>query len=309
MRPSIIEVAVWSPCNRFIAITWGNTATMDILDSATLHRLQTLESQGGINEPFRALAFSPDSRILTSTVYRGEELFVESWDLQTGGVASILRWREPRRSLVGLPSITYSANGKMAGVFYYHGGTAASIFICDVASGVRMHSHSFNSGVPLSNQIWTHEESLRFATAEAAVITIWEVGFIVGGTPTKAETLLALDESPFSDSYESSDLLFLAPTDLPSLLRAKFWYGTFRVPNVCYIVWTPTSIQECPSPPTVVSSHAQLLDQPFISGRSLPLAISFMKYSHAAGYALVHSSPKMENQLSCLSVTRSNHGV
>jgi len=90
-RPFRIERAVWSPCNRFIAITWDYTTTIDVLDSVTLQRLQTLEPQRGIDTHIRGLVFSPDSRVLTSSGYRHEELYVESWDLQTGGVASIIR--------------------------------------------------------------------------------------------------------------------------------------------------------------------------------------------------------------------------
>jgi WD40 repeat protein len=193
---STINLAVWSPCNRFIAIALGSTRTMDILDSVTLQRLQTLESPPGISTGNRALIFSPDSHILTcsSGGYRGgsdRELFVVSWDLQTGGVASIIRWRGPEQHVVGEPSITYSADGKMVGVFYWHPqrASAPGIFICDIASGTYMHSHSLNGATPLSNKIWTHGEYLRFATANATTITIWEVRFVSGSTPMEVETL------------------------------------------------------------------------------------------------------------------------
>ena len=42
-RPSRIWRTVWSPCDRFIAITWIGTKTVDVLDSTTLQRLQTVE--------------------------------------------------------------------------------------------------------------------------------------------------------------------------------------------------------------------------------------------------------------------------
>jgi len=151
--PFEIELVVWSPCNRFIAIIFQDSMTVDVLDSATLQRLQTLEFPEGISGMHRALIFSPDSRILTCSsdgITRyfepDRELSVVSWDLQTGGIASAIRWQGPEQSFAEDPSITYSANGKMVGVLYRHGGhhNTANIFICDVTSGVYMHFHSLN---------------------------------------------------------------------------------------------------------------------------------------------------------------------
>ena len=79
----------------------------------------------------------------------------------------------------------------MVGVAYsyinYSKGT--DIFICDVASGMLVHSHLLNNTFPLSNRIWTHGESLRFATADPTAITIWGVGFTSGATPAEVEIL------------------------------------------------------------------------------------------------------------------------
>jgi hypothetical protein len=199
--PSLINLAVWSPCNRFIAIVYQENAGVDILDSVTLQRLQTLEPPGGMSQYNKELIFSPDSHILTCSSGGcrhiddpSEELLIVSWDLQTGGIASVIRWPE-LEEVVGHPSSTYSADGKMVGVFYwcYKGTNTARIFICNVASGVCMHSHSLNNNIPLSNNIWTCGGSLQFATADTMAITIWEVGFISGGTPKKVETLSTPD--------------------------------------------------------------------------------------------------------------------
>jgi WD40 repeat protein len=197
--PSGFHTAVWSPCNRFIAIPSGATIVA-VLDSVTLQQLQTLKLPQDVPTYYRALIFSPDSHILTcSGGIRGgdlgEELFVISWDLQTGGIASIIRWKAPGQKLMGTPSMTYSANGEMVGVFYWYKNNtnATKIFICNIASGVYMHSYSLNADIPLSNNIWTHGESLQFATANATTITIWEVGFISGSTPTKVKTFPAPD--------------------------------------------------------------------------------------------------------------------
>ena len=218
-RPFRIERAAWSPCHRFIAITWDYTTTIDVLDSVTLQRLQILEPQQGVYTHSRGLVFSPDSRILTSSGYRHEELYVESWDLQTGGVASTIRWQEPWTCLSGDPSIIYSANGKMVGVFYYHGDTKTNIFICDVVSGVCMYSHSLGGDIPIRNDIWTHGESLRFATANATTITIWEVGFTSGVAPMEVETLPNPDG--FNGSTRTGARFLPAPCRLALALEDK----------------------------------------------------------------------------------------
>ena len=83
--PSELEVAVRSPCDRFIAVTLRGARTVDILDSKTPQRLQTLEPPQVVSIDHRGCVFSPDSRILTC--YSGDPLtdpqdFVVSWDLQ-----------------------------------------------------------------------------------------------------------------------------------------------------------------------------------------------------------------------------------
>jgi WD40 repeat protein len=202
---------------------------MDILDSVTFQRLQTLDFPEDIPTENRALVFSPNSRVLTcsSGGYRGgsdRELFVVNWDLQTGVVAGTIRWRGPEQHVVGEPSITYSADGKMVGVFYWHPQRAntPSIFICDIASNKYLRSHSLDGATLLSNKIWTHGEYLRFATADKATITIWEVGFVSGGTPTEVETL-PIDPTMFTHIENMEhiqlhtppcDLLHTPPCDL-----------------------------------------------------------------------------------------------
>ena len=191
----------WSPCNRFIAIACVGARTVDILDSTTLQRLQTLKSPKDISTDYRAPVFSPDSRVLTCfggdhTAFWDLGLFVVSWDLQTGGVITVIRLQGSAWDSRGLlsPSITHSTDGKIVGVCCSGNqdpnySESSNIFICDVTSGTLIHSHSLNDTVPLSNHIWTHGESLRFATADATTITIWEVGFISGAAPEEIETL------------------------------------------------------------------------------------------------------------------------
>ena len=212
-RPSTIEMAVWSPCDRFIAITWRDVATVDVLDSTTLQRLQTLESPQDASTQQRVLAFSPDSRILTwcSGLWSRfpDQGFVVSWDLQTGGMANVVRL-QPKFSCPVTCSITYSMNGEMAGVLHHRWNSSKnfSISVIDVASGAVMHSHLLENSTLLSRLIWTHGASLRFATVDAMVITIWEVGFTSSATPTKVKIL----PSPVDFDGEGPEDAELHPT-------------------------------------------------------------------------------------------------
>ena len=197
-RPSGIWRAVWSPCDRFIAITCVDPIMVDVLDSGTLQRLQTLELPQGISALSNALVFSPDSRVLSystcicaNTNSLDPELVIISWDLQTGGVSSVIRWQAPELYYHHGTNVVYSANGKMVGV--YGGSVDRKIFIFDVASGVLAHSHSLGDTAWLDNPIWPHGESMQFATADATTITIWEVGLTSGATPMEVETLHTRD--------------------------------------------------------------------------------------------------------------------
>ena len=196
-RPSDLDVVVWSPCSKFIAITWKGGETAEVLDPVTLQRLQTLESPQLVSARIGALVFSPDSCILTCSSLRADgindtALCIVSWDLQTGGVTSVIDWKAPTTHVFCL-STTYLANGKMFGGTYFcfnppkvdHG-----IFTSDVTSGVVTHSHCPAS---LLTPVWTHGESLRFASANVSTITIWEVEFASGAIPTEVETLPAPD--------------------------------------------------------------------------------------------------------------------
>jgi hypothetical protein len=193
MCSSTIRSAVWSPCDGFIAISLG--ATMDVLDSVTFQRLQTLEFPQAISTHSRALIFSPDSHILTCSSGGcwgdlGQELSVISWDLQTGGIVGIIRWQGPQQcSEADNPSITYSADGKMVAVLHwYYDQECINISICDIASSVYMHSHSLKTNDP-PNAIWTHGGSLQFTAIHEQTVAIWEVGFISGCIPTKVKTI------------------------------------------------------------------------------------------------------------------------
>ncbi|KAF9786262.1 hypothetical protein BJ322DRAFT_775758 [Thelephora terrestris] len=187
------ELAVWSPCNKFIAISPYDTTKVHVLDSAILQQLQSLKFPWETSTHSHALIFSPNSRILTCSGGAVQGAFIVSWDLQTGGVLSaITRQGSGEQSE---SRITYSTDGKTIGVLHrFNLDTFISIY--NVVSGIHMHdvyrgaSKGQNSlADPPLHDIWTHGEFLRFATAERTTITFWEVDFTAGGTSTKVETL------------------------------------------------------------------------------------------------------------------------
>ena len=241
-RPSNIWSAVWSPCDRFIATTWIDTETVDVLDSTTLQRLQTLEIPRGVFADSLALVFSPDGRVLTCSGYThtnsnpsNPELVVISWDLQTGGVASVIRCQTPEQPHFRGIEMVYSASGKAVGVSY--GSEDRKIFICDVASGVLAHSHLvknthwFEDNVWQKN-IWAHGESMQFATVDATTITIWEVGSASGATPTEVETLPTPDRS--GDEWYVAQFL-------PAPCRLALYHGNRDGTGGRILVWDARS--------------------------------------------------------------------
>jgi WD40 repeat protein len=197
--PSIIKLAVWSSCSQFIAISSQNSMVVDILDSMTLQKVQTLKLKDECYPNNRALSFSPDSHMLTSGHFSTWpfEAFVVTWDLQTGGIISAIN-----KSLnVHYPTntfITYSTNGKMVGILYQDYFTFI-ISIYNVVSGVHMqdvYHYTHNNPTPYHLpdfqywcNIWTQGGSLRFATTTPMAITIWEVRFALGATLTRVDTI------------------------------------------------------------------------------------------------------------------------
>jgi len=196
--PSRISTVAWSPCSKFIAITWHKAKIIDVLDSVTLQKLQVLNPQQTLWTPFQdpVLVFSPDSRILTGSVYMDGKLSFESWDLQTGDQAGVIIRSGRSYDIRVQFSIVFSANGKMIGVRDQRYNV---ILIFDIASGAHIHSYSTASSIVPTNDIWTHGESFRFTTVDTKTITIWEVGFTSDARPIVVETLPAPEHIDFWD--------------------------------------------------------------------------------------------------------------
>ena len=229
-RPSHIRAVVCSPCNRFIAIAQFSTINIEVLDSATLQLLQALEfpQEHGIRMYLTTLAFSPDSRVLTCSAGSSQDqgLSVVSWDIQTGGIASIIRWQGPDK-IARTHSITYSANGKMVGVRCRYSAGDDVILVFNVVSGVYIHSHSLTGSPPHATSIWAHGESLRFTTTHTNTITIWEVGFTSEAIPTEVETI------PLPEDVNFTGRMRERVRFLPTSSRLGLWsQGNIRVWDV-----------------------------------------------------------------------------
>jgi WD40 repeat protein len=163
-----------------------------------------------------------------------------SWDLQTGGVISAIEWRGPRDAQVGNAHITYSMNGRMVAVLPQY-KSFATISIYDIVSGVYMHdvdhgrdeTPDLASGTPCVYTIWAHGESLRFATPEPAGITIWQVGFTPGATPTEVETISIPDNTVDTFIFKPRMQYDISKTQFnPALCRLAF-VGT----EDTFLVW------------------------------------------------------------------------
>ena len=180
---------VWSPCNRFIAVS---TATgVQILDAATLEQVNILnypDSFGG-GEP----SFSPNGQFLTQ--FNGEK--VTSWDLQTGGlVCTIISKLQPSPKYV--LSSTYSMDGNMFAILYQSSHGIISTY--NLLSGTYTNSHCELDGHVIA-PIWTHGECFRFTVVKLGSITIWEAGFNLIDTPTEVGTLPVPDEIAGAGAY------------------------------------------------------------------------------------------------------------
>ena len=244
---STINVAVWSPCNGFVAIGSCGTMRVDILDSATLQRFRSLEFPWELpplpDTETEALAFSPDSRMLTAFIpgrhYQERNQIVVTWDLQTGGTVSVFE----RGGFPGIPErnthVTYSTDGKMVAVSRPAYESSAAISIYDVVSGVYMFDVDPCAGMnpdPVLEalyvyKIWAHGESLRFAAPEPAGITIWEVGFIHEATLTRVETI------PIPDDIVETSVF--KPRSQSDLAFAEFHPASYRLAFVRTEIWGP----------------------------------------------------------------------
>ena len=205
-----------------IAITWGGGAMVEVLDSLVLQQFRSLEIPQDIGACYKALAFSPDSHILTGIGSCGQgrwhRRFVTSWDLQTGGAISVVELRGDSEGITEGPSaVIHSANGKVGTLSEGSGSFEISIF--DVASGALTHSYSID-GRCLFNTIWTHGEFVRFMANEGETVAILEVGIASIAGPTNVETI----PPPHNFLWSGFNTLF-HPASCRSALSCRDWLG------------------------------------------------------------------------------------
>ena len=202
--------AVWSPCNRFIAVV--KYQAVEVLDAVTLSRLSIFKNPcSTVIHPL--LSFSPDGRYLTLCV----EWALTNWDLQTGTPLGIIRLKSEHSD--GRPfSIKHSKDGKVIAVAHKplapNGDDVGhSSFLCtyDHHSGRHVGSHRFPEG-RIIHPIWTHDEYLQFATIDPKSIRIWQSPFTLEPPPVEVASL------PVPEGItDAKQLLFL-----PSLSRLAF---------------------------------------------------------------------------------------
>ena len=176
------DVVVWSPCNRFIAVT--KFGEVEVRDAITLNLL----SNFGPSSDARTLSFSPDCRFITQ-FDRGTMV---TWDLQTGvsAITTSPEWLFVKRRDF---SPAYSMDGKMVAGEYSEVGSDDTFIVTHDFSTTRTHSYRVSEG-HLVSPLWTHSEFLRFATLKSGYITIWQVESTFTHPPEVVESLPTPDE-------------------------------------------------------------------------------------------------------------------
>ena len=200
--------AIWSPCNRFIAVVTKKSIV--ILDAATLSLLDTLEipSQYHQNGRWRP-SLSMDGHCLTLIGKR--ELI--SWDLQTGGPLGAIPSGLEREAGPIAFSSTYSEDGKVVAVAYVVGNSHSINYnICTYdLSGTEAGPHCAPKG-QIIEPIWTHGKCIRFVTINHGSVVVSEVEF------TSKNPLVEVESLPIADKIIGADRFLF----LPSLSRLAF---------------------------------------------------------------------------------------
>ena len=206
--------AVWSPCNRVIAIV--DDRAVVILDAATLSRLDTFEIPSArYYYEYWQPSFSPDGHCLT-LLGVGELI---SWDLQTGGPLGAIpsgfkRGADPN---LGPFSSTYSEDGKAIAVACSSWNSHS--FDRYYYTFIRTYDLSRTEAGPrcvpegrIIEPIWTHGKCIRFVTINPGSVAVSEVEFTLKNPPVEVESL------PISDKIVGGERFLF----LPSLSRLAF---------------------------------------------------------------------------------------
>ena len=182
---------VWSPCNRFIAVT-RKRGGVQVLDAVTLEQVNTLNYSDSPENGW--LSFSPNGHFLTQF----DEGNVTSWDFQTGSMVCTISSELQPSSITPLSS-TYSMDGKIFAILY-ESDSYSAITTYNLLYGTYINSHCVFDGNIIA-PIWTHGEYFRFTVVKSGSITIWEAGFNLMDTPKEVETLPTPDEIAGARAY------------------------------------------------------------------------------------------------------------
>ena len=188
--------AIWSPCNRVIAIVGRRSVVT--LDAATLSRLDTFTiTSRYLHDEYWRPSFSPDGHCLT-LIGRGELI---SWDLQTGGQLGTIPSGLKRGAYLTAFSSTYSEDGKVVAAVYstrnfdnQDSFDKYDTFIRTYdLSGTEAGRHCAPKG-RIIEPIWTHEKCIRFVTINPGSVAISEVEFTLKNPPVEVESLPIADK-------------------------------------------------------------------------------------------------------------------
>ena len=220
--------AVWSPCNRFIAV--AKEQSVEVLDAVTLSRLSIFDQNAPYSTRYlQQLGFTPDGRCLTLCV----DGALISWDLWTGSPLGIIPLK-PEYSRDKPFSFKYSRDGKLIAVAYKpmdryddDDGYSSSICTYDHHSGRHVASHSFPEE-RIIHPMWTHDEYLRFATIDPESVRIWQSPFTLEPPPVEVASF------PVPDGIiDAKRLLFLpTPPQLAFVLRDTIQVWDLKAPKL-----------------------------------------------------------------------------
>ena len=191
------DQALWSPCNRFIAVITYDGA--DIHDAVTLNSLNTFKSRSISGGQYCYI--SPDSH----TLIRLNSNTFDTWDLQTGGLVDsvYLEW-VPK----GFPlSATYSMDGKAFAVIYSNFHRTETYIVTHIFSTACTQLHIPEGHI--LDQTWTQGEFFQYATMKPGYITIWKAEFTLTHPPEVVELLSIPDNI---DNFANTQEFLFLPT-------------------------------------------------------------------------------------------------
>jgi len=211
MFPKRVDIAAWSPCSRFVAVSWSTSESMvEIWDAIRFGQPTTLELPLGELGGAQQLIFSPDGCFLTWFGTNPGKFI--SWDIQTGVLVSAIPSGQ-QGDKIHCTSITYSTCGTMFGASF-HGDNLFTIHTYNVFSGTHLHSHSIEG--PTLRRIWTHGDFFQTGTVEPGSLTIWETKFASIHKPKKVASLCMND-----DNFISSEGTLFHPTTSRIAIRTE----------------------------------------------------------------------------------------